>query len=531
MPLAPYLGSWGQNEAAHLLRRTLFGPTLQQINEAASNGMDVTVDLILSTPLLDEPLAFLPEEMIVPFESSWVTAVYPTDTDQKAYHEIARRDSLNGWLIRRVSIQGFSIHEKMCLFWQNHFASSAAADSRATFNYYRIIQNRALGNFRELVKEITIDPCMLMFLNGAQNTASSPNENFARELLELYTIGKGPLIGPGDYTNYTEQDVLEGAKILTGWTVNGFLSDSEQPSSVFNPLLHDTSDKTLSYHFNNAIVLNSDENEYSNYIDIIFQQDEVARFICRKIYRWFVNHDITDDVESNIIQEMAATLIANNYEVLPVLNELLKSAHFYDGLLRGAIIKSPLELIFSSLNSTNFDIYTVSFVINSNVSYRFYLNLTASSALMGQKYDQPPNVAGWKAYYQAPAYYQSWINASYIKLRFDLMSFITIYPGFEVEGLFFKVQALRFLDLLTLPGDPVQVIEDLALIFCPKGLSDATKTMLKNILTNSLPDFEWTLQYNEYSNDPQNQFFSEPVKSKMEQTLMTLFCLPEFQTI
>jgi uncharacterized protein (DUF1800 family) len=455
--------------------------------------------------------------------------MYPAAEPFIGYHEIARKDSLLAWLIERINKSNFSIQEMMCLFWQNHFACKPTLDSRASFQYFEKIQNYATGNYKNFLKEITINPCMLMFLNGAQNTSISPNENFAREILELYTVGKGPLIGVGDYTHYTEQDVMEGAKIFTGWTVGGFLSDSSMPFSSFNSSLHDNSTKVLSYHFNNQTVSNAEELEYSNYIDLIFNHQELPKFICRKIYRWFVNAEITSDVEDNVIAELANTFVNSNFEILPVLSELLKSEHFFDLVFRGSIIKSPLDLIFSTFNSSLFDPELIG-ISNVNLNYRLYLNISGTSNLMGQDYSSPPNVAGWMTYYQAPNFYKLWINSSYLKLRFDFTDFVTIYDGYDVEGQKYKLRLLPFLNSLSLPSDPNVVVDDFVLLFAPKGLNNDLKLTIKNILTGGLPDFEWTLEYNTYLFDPNNVINSDLVADKFAQVLSFIFHLPEFQT-
>ncbi|MES2587852.1 MAG: DUF1800 family protein [Bacteroidota bacterium] len=527
LSLTPYTGVWTGAEAAHLLRRTLFGPTFQQINEAVTNGMNETVAQLLTIPIYNPPLTVSVNESVSPFGTTWVDSVYPTDLIQRQNTENARRDSLGAWQFELINKQGLSIHQKMCLFWQNHFAAESTFDSRATYDYHMLIYSQSLGNFKQLVKDITINPSILVFLNGAQNNVFSPNENYARELLELYTIGKGPQIGEGDYTNYTEQDVQAGAKILTGWTIQNFLSDTvTDASSYFEPILHDTTDKTLSAHFGNAVVSNANENEYSNYIDIIFQQEECAKFICRKLYRWFVNYDLTPDVETTIINDMATTLISNNYEISLVIEELLKSEHFYDISVRGSIIKNPIEYLFSFLNSTHskplFDIST---------NYQMYLQTYWLCGSLGMSYHQPPNVGGWYAYYQAPNYSKLWINSSYIKLRFDASSYLTIWGGIDVNGNKLAVNHLIFLDGLSVPSDPVQVIEDLTIVFCPKGLTVLEKATLKTILTNGLPDFEWTVQYGEYASDPTNPLVATPVRQRIALTLDSLFKLPEFQTI
>jgi uncharacterized protein (DUF1800 family) len=527
LSLTPYTGTWTQAEAAHLLRRALFGPTLAQINSAVTNGMDATMAQLLVPPTFTQPLTYDANDAIVAQGSTWIGAVCPTNPIDIENTENTRRESLAAWHLERINLEAFSIHEKMCLFWQNHFAAESTFDCRATYNYMNLIRTHALGNFRQFVKDMTIDPCMLIFLNGAQNNLYSPNENYARELLELYTIGKGEQIGEGDYSNYTEQDVLEGAKILTGWTVEGFLSDTEtDTSSVFLPILHDTTTKTLSAHFGSASVTDAGANEYANYIDIIFQQPETAKFICRKIYRWFVNYDLTSEVENTVIADMADLLTSSNYDIQPVIEALLKSEHFYDPSVRGSMIKNPLEYVFSMLNTTS-----TQPGFGLNVNYRMYLQLYWASSSIGMAYLQPPNVGGWPSYYQAPNYSKLWVNSSYIKLRFDFASYIAVWGGLDVDGNRLPINHLGFLDALSLPEDAPQVIEDMVTVFCPKGLTATQKTLLKAVLTNGLPDFEWTLQYNEYLANPGNVTYSDPVKQRVGLTLDQLFKIPEFQTI
>ncbi len=524
LSLTPYSGPWTKAEAGHLLRRTMFGPSNQQILDAVTNGMASTVTALLQIPAVSPPLTYSPDETIASFGTTWVDSVYPSDPVQAQTVENARIGSLGAWAMERLNNEGLSISEKLCLFWQNHFAATASLDARATYDYHMLIRQHALGNFRQFVKDITINPNMLLFLNGATNTLYSPNENYARELLELFTIGKGPQIGPGDYTNYTEDDVAAGAKILTGYLVNGLRSDTlADVTSTFTPVLHDTSTKTLSYHFGGATITNNGATEYSDYIDIIFQQDEVARFICRKFYRYFVNYDLTSTVESTVIQEMANTLIANNYDVLPVLTELFSSEHFYDISVRGAIIKGPLDMLYSMINSSqstpNFDLAT---------NYGMQLTIYVLADTMGQGYAAPPSVAGWPAYYQEPSFSKLWVNATHIKTRFDVSNWMTLYGGIPVNGNNWEIDALTFLDNLSLPSDAPTVIDDMCDVFTPKNVDAVQKLILKAILTNSLPDFEWTLQYNQYQANPGNATYSDPVKLRVELVLARLFQMPEF---
>jgi uncharacterized protein (DUF1800 family) len=420
-----------------------------------------------------------------------------------------------------------NISAKMNLFWQNHFALEGVFDSRATYNYLNLLRTHALGNFKQLIKDVTIDPAMLLFLNGASNSVYSPNENFSRELLELYTLGKGVQIGPGDYSTYTESDVAAGAKILTGYTVDGLRSDTTtSPISVFLSSFHDNSTKQLSNHFGNISLSGAGANEYSSYIDIIFQQPTAAVFICKKLYRYFVNYDLTASVQSNIIPIMAQTLTVNNFNILPVIEQLLKSEHFYDTAVRGALIKNPMETIFSWFNSSQ-----SSPNVSVATNYQMYLSLYWYTGSLGQRYISPPSVGGWPAYYQAPSYYKLWLNSTFLKTRFDLATWLTQYTGINVGGDYYKVKALNVVNGLSIPNDALSVIDDLADMYCPKSLSSSDKLILKDVLTNGLPDFEWTIQYNDYQADPNNLTVSDPVRIRVELVLSRIFKMAEFQTI
>jgi uncharacterized protein (DUF1800 family) len=480
-----YTGPWTKAEAAHLLRRTTFGATNQQILDAVSNGMNATVATILQIPIADEPLAFDAGELIVPQGSSWVNAVYPANQAQNQQTENARFKSLGGWIAKNLNQEQLCIAEKMVFFWQNHFGVTATAESRAMYHFLNLLR-----------------------------------------LLELFSIGKGNQIAAGDYSTYTETDVAAGAKILTGYTVTGIRSaTATQATASFNPILHDNTSKVLSYHFNGQVIPAAAANEYANFIDVIFNQNQVATYICSKIYRYFVNYDITPAVQSDVIAALAQTFITNNYEVLPVMQQLLTSDHFYDMSVRGAIIRNPLEMIMGAMNPTqtipNFGLVG---------DYQTYISVYYVADTMGQSYIVPPSVAGWMSYYQAPAYSKLWINSTYIKKRFDIVSAL-VYSGIPIGTNVLKMNHLGFLNGLSNPSSAPQVIDDICDVFFPKAIDAADKLTLKLILTNGLPDFEWTIQYNDYLNDPTNTTFFTPVTQRMQALMNVILKMPQFQTI
>lgn len=525
LSMAPYNGPWTKAEASHLLRRALIGPTFQQIETAVTNGMNTTINNLLTIPTLGAPLGYDLNDTETPLGTTWVNNVYPQGDTSPA--EGARLRSLAAWLTERQLTNNSSLAEKMSLFWQNHFAVTNSGDSRADYDYFVLLYNFSLGNFKQLVKNVTINPTMLIFLNGNSNTKNSPNENFSRELLELYTIGKGPQIAPGDYTYYTEEDVAAGAKILTGWRVQNYRSQTETDViSTFDPTKHDTNPKQLSSKFGSAVIQPNDAQEYSDYIDTIFLQSQCAKHICKKIYRFFVNYDMTPEVENNVIPVMVQTLLNTNYNISPVMELLFKSQHFYDVALRGSLIKSPIELLGGMFSSSSshpvFDVET---------KYKMNLNLYYRLNNLDQSIISPPNVGGWPAYYQAPAYSKLWLNSTSIKNRFTYSDNYTIYNGYNFNSNRFKVKALNIVNALTIPNDAVSVIDDLCLLYFPKDVSQADKDALRSVLTNGLPDFEWTIQYNDYQSNPNDPTYSDPVRIRVEQVLGQMFKMAQFQTI
>ena len=532
--LSPYSGPWTQKEASHLLRRTTFGPTQAQINSAISDGVFLTVENLLQISSIDAPLTWYNGEAYAPFGSTWVTSFLPADQVLRDETENARKHSMYSWFPKRINNEQLnppSITEKICFFWHNHFGlKNNLTDARIAFDYHELIKTFSLGNFRELIKQMTIDCNMLRFLDNHSNTNTNPNENYARELLELYTIGKGPQIGPGDYSNYTEDDVASAARILTGWKVREYRSSTSHPYSEYQASHHDTNDKQLSHHFNNVIVSNNEENEYEDYINIIFQQAETANFICRKLYRYFVNFEITPQIESQVITQMAQTLVSNNWEIRPVLKELLRSEHFYDVKLFGSNIKSPYEFVFSMLNPT---LSFPNFGIEGD--HVFWRELFYKCRGEEQDYLEPPSVSGWPVYYQEPSYMRLWLNADTLADRFDIITDLTTGNGvgrnFNGNSYKLKIDSLVFLSTLSLPADGIQVIEDICSLFLVKEIEQTKKDQLLNILTNGLPAFEWTIQYNEYILNPGDPNYSDPVRQRVELVLKELFMFPEFQTI
>lgn len=520
--LEPYAGPWGYDEAAHLLRRSMFGPNRSQIEQAVSQGLYATLaQLFADSPAPAPPVnPANATDPNVPIGETWIDAPYSTEVNLTPY----RAQSLRAWTMELLRTEGISLREKMTLFWHNHFGVNTIQDPKFLYRHSILLRSFAWGNFRELVKQVTIDPAMLRFLNGNQNTNAAPNENYARELLELFTIGKGPLAGPGDYTNYTEDDVIQMARVLTGWRDRGFntVNPDIDVTSVFLANQHDTGIKQLSPRFDNITISNMGNLEYAHLVDIIFEKDEVARFISRKLYRWFVYYVIDDNAEANVIQPMAQLLIDNNYEIRPALEALLSSAHFYDILNVGPMIKNPIDFSISALKQL-----AVAFPTTLAQRYTLHFRIFQAIIPMEMEYYNPPSVAGWKAYYQEPQFYRTWINATTLQARMGYTNLLT-GDGVGQGQLRAKIDPLTAITLLPDPYEPNAVIEGFAQLLFPQPITDSQKAALKEVLLPGLPDYVWTAEYAAYEANPDDPTYADAVEVKIRSLLQVMLSMPEF---
>ena len=211
------------------------------------------------------------------------------------------RNSLKWWLTGNIVNHDNTILEKMVMFWHNHLATEVVAVGRprAAYDYFKLLRDNALGNFKTLIEKITVNPAMLRYLNGIYNTKFAPDENYARELMELFTLGKDPA------SQYTEDDVKAAARVLTGWKLN-----ADWRGSNFNSNAHDVTDKTFSSFFGGTTITGktgaAGSGETQELINMIFtKSDVIARYMVREFYKYFVYYNITPAIETNVIIPLA----------------------------------------------------------------------------------------------------------------------------------------------------------------------------------------------------------------------------------
>jgi uncharacterized protein (DUF1800 family) len=529
--LEQYTGPWGRDQAAHVLRRTMFGPAKVDIDGFSQSTMLETVNRLLAPPSVEasQPLNYDSHD-IVPVGSTWVNALYKDPNPAVTYNPTGTRTtSLKAWWMNLMINQPPSIREKMVLFWHNHFVTemNIVSDPRYSYLYVSLLRNNALGNFQTLVRQMSVEGAMLRYLNGNSNTASSPNENYGRELQELFTIGKGPEIAPGDYTYYTEADVKAAARVLTGWRDTANTDGTVGPvTATFFSARHDTTDKQFSAHYGNTIIKGSTDGgaELDSMLAMIFAQPETVLYICRKLYRWFVYYVIDPTTESNVIGPMATLLTGNNYNILPVLDALFKSAHFYDPVNMGCMIKNPVDFAAGIPRLFSLPI-PASPVATQYAMWTYFVNQASS---MDMFLGDPPNVAGWASYYQEPEYNELWINSDTLPKRTRLTDTL-MQSGYTTGGATMKIDAIAFVKTLSNPSDPNVIVNETAQLLFANAITANQQAFLKETLLPGLPDYEWAAEWNAYLANPTDPTALNSVQSKLVALIKFMMEMPEFQ--
>lgn len=517
--LAPYTGAWDILQVTHLLKRTMFGAKKADVDYFKSRTMNAAVDELINTvntaPL--PPVNNYADPDVVAGET-WVNA----GVGSSGTVNNNRINSLHSWWTGLQLNQNRSIEEKMVLFWHNHLVTEhPGLDPRHLYRYNVVLRQNALGNFKTMIKEITLNPAMLVYLNGNKNTAGAPNENYGRELQELFTMGKGP------NSNYTESDVQAAAKVLTGYDI-----DSTTLSYVFKSTKHDISNKQFSSFYNNTIITGrsgtAGEQELDDLLTMFFNQTELSLFICRKLYRFFVYYTIDQNIETTIIEPLAAIFRNNNFNIKPVLLALFKSEHFFDALNIGCHIKSPIDFLVGICRE--FDVVFPSSSTYYVETYALWRVLTTTALDLSQELGNPPNVAGWPAYYQEPQYHQLWINSNSLPRR-NLFTDTFMSAGFTKSGKKIVIDPIAYVSKLNNPSDPNELINESLMNLFMIGISQESKNSLKTqfLLSGQSTDSYWTTAWMNYANNPTNTTYKNIVFSRLQSLYKYLMALSEFQ--
>jgi uncharacterized protein (DUF1800 family) len=399
-PWNPNAGEWNAHTIGHLYRRAGFGASIDEIAAAKAKTPATVIDELLSDQLLTgnnlpAPPAHSDEWLNKP---PYVGVDLAEQIKQQQKYGLAIA-AMRRWWVKLMAEPQTMLRERMVIFWMNHFVIEAEKVyfPQMIYRYIDHFRRKPWGNFKQLVKDVTIQPAMLYYLDGYLSYGLRPNENYARELMELFTMGVTDKDGN---FNYTEADIQEVAKALTGYTID-FTAPAPDPLvAKYDVNRHDSRLKQPFGAPKRDYGLDSSGVVQNDVIDLLFnvRANQISYFICSKLYQTFVYHDIGDG-EKIIIEALAKTLRDNNWELKPVLAELLKSAHFFDEENVGADIKSPNDYLIGMMRSLGVAVDEL------NTQAFYYLGVAGSQVLF-----DPPNVKGWLGY-------RSWLTTTTLPQR------------------------------------------------------------------------------------------------------------------
>jgi hypothetical protein len=527
-------GALGKRLAAHLLRRTTYNITPARIASFANKTAEQAVDELFTIPPLTEPQGPINYENGTNY---WLTSgnYTPPSNSNDAQNAVLF------WLYNEL-LHDTSIRHKMTVFHASIYISDVDTDW-ILFDSYRLFQNYALGNLKNLAYRISLDNRMLRYLNNNVNNKWNPNENYAREFLELFTILKGPQIGNGDYTNYTEHDIQQAAKVLTGFR-DGLITDIEPSTGLTigyaEYSFHHVGNKQFSAHFNNKIIMGAVSQadmyrEFQEFVDMIFNQLETARAFVRRLYLFFVGDNISNDIKQNIIEPLSIQLLADNYAVEPTLKRLLKSVHFYDeddsnntDEIIGAKIKSPLELYFSTI--TLFDANNMGGLNATPSNFPNYTNRLLYDVLEVMGYFIfAISVEGYAGFFKSPSFSKNWIDSSTLPMRYRMSSaflnnstVVSIYQPMP-----FGVDIVVFVrDNFINQEYADQLLTQLFQITLPEMPDANRRDYFKDKLIGGISVINWMFEWQNYmaSND------DSAVRIVLEDLFEAIIGSPEYQT-
>ncbi|MGH8719346.1 MAG: DUF1800 domain-containing protein [Burkholderiales bacterium] len=363
----------GFDEARHLLNRTGFGATLAEVNSYAKLSREEAVEQLLSSAVREAriPPPKWVNERIVPPRA--LKAMSEDERKAERRQNVEKSFELREWWYREMLTTSSPLTEKMTLFWHNHFVSSQQKVRYPQLMHRQnvLLRQHALGNFGAFLHEIARDPAMVIYLDSALNRKAQPNENFAREVMELFTLGEG---------NFSERDVKQAARAFTGWSI-----DPETGKYRFRRFQHDSAEK---------IVLGKSGNfDGHQVLDILLAQPKTAEFISRKLWREFIS-PLPNERE---IARIAQAFRESGYEIKAALRTLFNSDAFYAAENRGSLIKSPVELLVGTLRQFEIEPENLRPV-------------ALAGAYLGQNIFSPPNVKGWPGG-------ETWINSNTLLAR------------------------------------------------------------------------------------------------------------------
>ncbi len=382
----PSAGVIGLDGAAHLLGRAGLGATPEQLHEYAPMTRVEAIDRLLTMPRATgtrlSPPDWIDARPADDFPESDRMGISKDDLRKKVRDlQRQRGRALKAWWYEELLSTDAPLRERMTLFWHNHFTSSLqkVKDPRLMYQQNALLREHALGSFQALVGAVARDAAMLQYLDGQRSRKNKPNENFARELLELFTLGEG---------HYTESDIKEAARAFTGWRVQRRTGETHNVRRQ-----HDRGKKTF---MGETGTLDGDD-----IVRIVLENPQTARFITEKLWHYLVS----PEPDASEVDRLAKVFRDSKYDTKTLVRAMLLSPTFWAGSTRGSLAKSPVDLLVGTVRAFDLPIWDIG-------------NLVQASRRLGQDLLDPPNVKGWPGG-------ANWISSTTLLLREQFLTAVT----------------------------------------------------------------------------------------------------------
>jgi hypothetical protein len=565
--LDPFTGEFGVSQKKHLLNRTVVGMAKRHLDDLNGLTLEQSINQIFTQDQLSQPRnnyyhvqtadeykSMNGSDDVGPNEV-FINRPYMRDNDEE--FKWVRKISVSSVIYEGMYSQNTSIHWKLFTFLHNLVPTYPYDRNghKGMYNYIKLLFDSCFTSYKDFIYNITINEAMLFYLNLDTSKKETPDENYAREVQELFTQGKRP------FSEFSEEDVRGIARALVGWNYdNNFrYEEGHESRPVFRPWNHDTEDKQFSSYYNNRVIQGKSgeegAGELQEVVDMLFETEKSALYIVRRLYQFFVYPVITEEIESLIIEPLAVVFRENDFSLIEPLRILLKSEHFFSSEIPNSIIKSPLDFqigimkevelksghlchhyngerwIYENLEPSFFEEKGKDF---SHREWMMAQRLHNDGEELGMRMLEPPNVSGWKPFYQAPVYDLFWINSSTASSRADISDGILrsgMWLNIELDTgtVHLRFNCREYLRSFENPENIESFLSQLIDRFIFVEVLETTKERLKYILNKGNSDMHWEEAVtNLFSETPEIESYHNTSK-KIQQTIAALTIMAEFQ--
>jgi len=559
--LTKYNGVFGVKQKKHLLNRCLVGYAERHLKDLDNLTLDQAIDLLFTRHDLGEPVNNYYEDLspqqyatiynnadVAPGEP-FLSRSYVRNNNPDEISGGERHNAISSWMYHSIYSQSTSVEWKLFLFLHNLTPVQDFGRHKTRYAYLKLVYEGGFRNYRDYIYDLTLDPTMLEYLNLQASQKDTPDENYAREVQELFTVGKRP------FADFTEEDVREAARLLVGWYFDWdqtMYTEGWEPVVGFNEYNHDTGNKQFSEFYNDTFIAGrsgpNGREELDEFLDMIFATEKCAIYLSRRLYQFFVYPVVTEYAEEQIIKPLAEVMRASDYSLAETLKVLLSSEYFFAEEFYNSMICSPLDFTFKVMKGLSIlegDLvrwdentyvsyfaedqsqFDQKFITPETRSYFFFRHMGWRTNQLGMEIHNPPNVSGWPAFYQDPIYDLYWINSVTIKARKEFTESMTRWGMWLEDGIHLRFNLENFITSFDNPYQLDSIISQLSDRFLGAEIpEEALLRIRKSVLGEELNENYWTQAVEDFLSRKDKNSYST-LYWRFEQFMFQLFELYE----